>query len=139
MRKFLTVLLVVVGGSALAACSASGSSSSSMGAMGGSKEAANAPVVKGAREIRLRGTSFDFDQKTINVSANEEVTIAFTATDAEHDVTVEGVKGVGHIVHAQKGKTARGGLKIPTPGTYTFYCSVSGHRKAGMTGQLIVT
>ncbi len=139
MRKFLTVLFVGVAASALAACSSGGSSSSSMGSMGGSKEAANASVVKGAREIRLRGTSFAFNQKAINVSANEQVTIVFTATDAEHDVTVEGVQGVGHIVHAQKGETARGGLKIAAPGTYNFYCSVSGHRKAGMTGQLVVT
>ena len=138
MRKFLTVLFVGVAASALAACS-SGGSNSSMGSMSGSKEAANAPVTKGAREIRVDGTSFDFNQKTINLAANEDVTIVFTATDAEHDVTVEGVQGVGHIVHAQQGKTARGGLKISSPGTYTFYCSVSGHRKAGMVGQLVVT
>ena len=138
MRKFLTALLVAVGGSALAACS-SGGSGSSMGSMSGSKEAANAPVIKGAREIRLDGTSFDFNQKTINLAANENVTIVFTATDAEHDVTLERAAGVGHIVHAQKGMTARGGLKISAPGAYNFYCSVSGHRKAGMTGQLIVT
>lgn len=138
MRKILTVVLVAVGGSALAACSSSGSGSS-MGSMSGSKEAANAPVMKGAREIRLDGTSFDFNQKTINLAANEEVTIVFTSTDAEHDVTVEGVQGVGHVVHAQKGMTARGGLKISAPGAYNFYCSVSGHRKAGMTGQLVVT
>ena len=138
MRKFLTVLFVGVAASALAACS-SGGSNSSMGSMSGSKEAANASVTKGAREIRVDGTSFDFNQKTINLAANEDVTIVFTATDAEHDVTVEGVQGVGHIVHAQQGKTARGGLKISSPGTYTFYCSVSGHRKAGMVGQLVVT
>ena len=138
MRKFFTVVLVVVAASALTACS-SGGSSSSMGSMSGSKEAANAPVMKGAREIRLDGRSFDFNQKTINLTANEEVAIVFTATDAEHDVTVEGVQAGGHIVHAQQGKTARGGLKISAPGTYTFYCSVSGHRKAGMTGHLVVT
>ncbi len=138
MRKFLSVLSVGIAASAFAACS-SGGGSSSMGSMSGSKEAANTPVMKGAREIRLSGTSFDFNRKTINLAANEEATIVFTATDAEHDVTVEGAKGVGHIVHAQKGMTARGGLKISAPGTYAFYCSVSGHRKAGMTGQLIVT
>ncbi len=138
MGKFLTVLLVAVSCSALAACS-SGAGRSSMRSMSAAKEAANAPVMKGAREIRLDGTSFDFNQKTIDLAANEDVTIVFTATDAEHDVTVEGVQGAGHIVHAQQGRTARGGLKISTPGTYAFYCSVSGHRKAGMTGRLVVT
>ncbi len=110
-----------------------------MHSMTGSSTEANARVRAGAREISIRGTSFDFTPKDIKISANENVTIAFTASDAEHDVTVEGVPGVGHIVHAQQGKTARGGLKISAPGTYTFYCSVSGHRKAGMVGTVTVS
>ena len=135
MRKLLTVVLVGVAGSALAACS-TGGSGSSMGSMHGSNESPNAPVVKGGREIRVSGSSFRFNPKTINIATNENVTIVFTATDAEHDVTIE---KFGHIVHAQKGMTARGGLKISAPGRYTYYCSVSGHRAAGMTGELIVS
>ena len=129
----LAVVLAVV----VAACGSS--RGASMHPMMESSGEANAPVRAGAREISIRGTSFDFTPKDIKISANENVTIAFTASDAEHDVTVEGVPGVGHIVHAQQGKTARGGLKISAPGTYTFYCSVSGHRKAGMVGTVTVS
>ncbi len=109
-----------------------------MHSMRGSGGDANAAVRAGAREISIRGTSFAFSPKAINIAANENVTIVLTATDAEHDVTIEGAAGIGHIVHAQAGKTARGGLKIAAPGTYTFFCSVSGHRKAGMVGTVTV-
>ena len=135
MRKFLTVVLVGVAGSALAACS-TGGSGSSMGSMHGSNESANAPVVKGGREIRVSGSSFRFNPKTINIATNENVTIVLTSTDAEHDVTID---KFGHVVHADKDETARGGLNIATPGTYAMYCSVSGHRQAGMTGQVVVS
>ena len=84
----------------------------------------------------VRATSFRFTPKTIEIGAGEKVAVVLTATDVEHDFTVE---GGDHVVHAQGGKTAKGGLTIDEPGTYTFYCSVSGHRQAGMTGTLVVS
>jgi uncharacterized cupredoxin-like copper-binding protein len=30
-------------------------------------------------------------------------------------------------------------LKVDKPGTYQFYCSVSGHKDAGMKGELTVS
>ena len=46
---------------------------------------------------------------------------------------------VGHVVHAKAGKTAMGGLRIDEPGTYRFWCTEKGHKKAGMTGTITVT
>ncbi len=56
----------------------------------------------------------------------------------EHNVTVaEGAKVLGST------PTFSGGTKALTlklkPGTYTFFCSVPGHRQAGMEGTLTVS
>lgn len=128
MRKIAAAVLIAWVGALLAACG-----SHSMGSMHSSSD--NAPVVKGAREIAVRAKSFEFTPKRLAVSAGEEVTIELTSTDIEHDVTVE---GVGHVVHAGGSQTERGGLKIEKAGSYTFYCSISGHRAAGMEGTIVV-
>ena len=125
----LVVAVLASGWVLLAACG-SGSHMDSMHSSGSD----NAPVVSGASEIAVRGTSFKFSPKTIEVSASENVTIALTSADIEHDIPV---KGIGHIVHAAGGETEKGGLKIDEPGTYDFYCSIPGHRGAGMKGTII--
>ena len=66
------------------------------------------------------------------------VSIEFSnASPVEHNVTVEiGKKDLGAT------PTFVGGTRTLTlnlkPGTYTFYCSVPGHRQAGMEGKLKV-
>ena len=94
------------------------------------------PTVAGAREIAIRGEAYTFTPMSLAVGAGEDVTIALSAGDIAHDLFVE---GVGHIVHAKAGKTAMGGLRIDTPGTYDVRCTVKGHKKAGMTGTITVT
>jgi plastocyanin len=67
------------------------------------------------------------------------VTIAFTnSSPAEHNLTVaQGSKVLGATPTFMSGaKTLTLALK---PGTYTFYCSVPGHRQAGMEGTLTVS
>ena len=108
--------------------------SGDMGDMGHGGEA-NTPMVDGAREIEVTATSFAFDPDEITVAAGEDVTIVLTADDILHDFTLENAEG--HIA-ADAGETASGGLRIDEPGTYIFYCSVEGHREAGMEGTLIV-
>lgn len=122
----------------LAACSSGShgsmhSDSDSM--MGGSSAMENQPVARGARKVPVRATSFRFTPKRIELAAGEKVAIVLSSTDVEHDLTVE---GGDHVVHAKGGETETGGLSIKKPGTYTFYCSVSGHRQAGMSGTLVV-
>ena len=96
----------------------------------------NCPTVKGARVIRVTGDRFQFSPKNITVAAGEDVTIRLSSDDIAHDFYV---KGIGHVVHAKAGQTARGGLRIEEPGTYKFWCTVANHKKAGMTGRITVT
>lgn len=43
-----------------------------------------------------------------------------------------------HLVHAEGGDEASTTLTVDQPGTYTLYCSVPGHREAGMEATLEV-
>ena len=54
-----------------------------------------------------------------------------------HDIAITGggVNQIGHIVSNGGVSTVMASLK---PGKYTFYCSVPGHRQAGMVGTLTV-
>jgi plastocyanin len=95
----------------------------------------NAPTVPGAREIQVRAKSFEFTPDEITLAAGEDVTIALRSTDVLHDFVV---KGEGHVVSAKAKKTKRGGIRVDEPGTYRFWCSVPGHRSAGMRGTIVV-
>jgi plastocyanin len=68
-----------------------------------------------------------------------KVTIDFAnSSPLSHNVTVESSSGsvVGSTPTFQGGtKTVSLNLK---PGTYKFFCSVPGHRQAGMQGTLVV-
>jgi plastocyanin len=96
----------------------------------------NRPVEQGARRIPISGDDFAFRPDAIEVSAGEKVALVLTAADIEHDIFV---RRVGHIVHADAKKTARGGLRIKKAGTYKFWCTVAGHKAQGMTGTITVT
>jgi plastocyanin len=79
-----------------------------------------------------------YDTKSLTASAGK-VTVDFT-NDAPltHNVTIE--SSAGKVVGATP--TFSGGSKTVSldlkPGTYKFFCSVPGHRAAGMEGTLTV-
>jgi plastocyanin len=79
-----------------------------------------------------------FSTKQLSAKAGS-VTIKFTnAATLEHNLTIaEGTKLLGATPTFVTGsRTLTLTLK---PGTYTFYCSVPGHRQGGMEGTLSVT
>ncbi len=77
--------------------------------------------------------------KTSLTTNSGKVSIAFTnMAPVEHNVTVESSSGE----HVGATPTFKGGSKTLSlnlkPGTYKFFCSVPGHRMAGMEGTLTV-
>jgi plastocyanin len=79
-----------------------------------------------------------YDTKQLSAKAGS-VTIDFSnASPVEHDVAIaKGTSVVGQTpVFTGGAKTLKITLK---PGTYTFYCTVPGHRQAGMEGTLTVS
>jgi plastocyanin len=84
------------------------------------------------------GGQLSYDARQLSAKAGT-VTITFSnPAPLEHNVTiVEGSKVLGATpTFVSATKTLKLKLK---PGTYTFYCSVPGHRQAGMEGTLNVS
>jgi plastocyanin len=78
-----------------------------------------------------------YDKKSLTAKAGQ-VTIDFTNdSQVPHNVTIEqGDTEAGATETIQGSKTSKAfTLKA---GSYTFYCSVGQHKKAGMTGTLTV-
>ncbi len=92
---------------------------------------------------------------TISVSADPGGQLAYTETELtaaagddtiefdnpasiDHDVRIEDADGndIGGTDTVSGGSTS--GTVTLEPGTYTFFCSVDGHRDAGMEGTLTV-
>ena len=84
------------------------------------------------------GSSLSFDQKTANATAGN-VTIDFDNKQGlQHDVAVEDSSG---NIQGQTDLVSDGTASTTVslkPGTYTFFCTVPGHREAGMEGTLTV-
>jgi plastocyanin len=109
------------------------------GAMhGGTTEHSAGQVDPGARVIEVQAKEFKFEPAALRVDAGEQFTVKLTNTGVlEHDFTVEGHEDLG-AAHAQPGKDASNTFKFDEPGDYTSYCSIPGHRQAGMEGKVII-
>jgi cytochrome c oxidase subunit 2 len=154
MRRSTTLFLVLVATSSLllAACGDTADTTSADmpmsdsgmdGAMGGGMghdgamgHNESSPVADGARRIEVTATSFEFDPDEITVTAGEDVAIVLSSADLLHDFTIDELDA--HVA-ADADETNEGGLHAPDePGRYSFYCTVAGHRAAGMEGTLVV-
>lgn len=93
------------------------------------------PVAAGARRIDVSADALSFDPAEIRVAVGEDIAVALTSADMLHDFTVDDLEA---HVPAEAGETVEGGFQATQPGNYSFYCSVEGHREAGMEGTLIV-
>jgi plastocyanin len=137
---------------ALAGCGSSSNSSSSS-----PSPAAEAPTTSsaststpapapasesgGAEKVSLQANSegqLEYDTKSLSAKAGK-VSVDFTnSSSLPHNVTIE--SSSGENVGATP--TFTGGSKSVSvnlkPGTYKFFCSVPGHRQAGMEGTLTV-
>lgn len=120
------------------------------------------PPAAPSTDLAVTGTNrLRFEPEAFTVPAGEEVTLTFAAQGAvEHDFVVEDAADAGmaeggdaahdghddghaaggdlHVAQADPGQTTTATFQIDEPGTYTGYCSVPGHRQAGMLATLTV-
>jgi plastocyanin len=100
----------------------------------------NAPAPKTGQTLKLNadpnnGLAFNTDQLSATAG---HVTITMTnPAEIEHNVALEGngVSEQGPTIGKGGASEVEADLK---PGTYTYYCSVPGHREQGMEGTLTV-
>ena len=120
---------LALGALALGGCGSAGSSAAGFGSTGPSTS------VGPGGQLEVVATSFSFKPKTITVKVGDAPTLVLVSKDLPHDFTVS---ELGIQVHTDGGHTVRKTVAFDKPGTYTFFCSISGHREAGMTGTLTV-
>ena len=147
MKKLLAFAVLALAALALVACGSSSDSSSSTAETSGESQAEQGA----AKEESASGGS----ASTLKFEADPNGELAYTTTSATakagkvtvdfdnpqaltHDVAIESASGeeVGATeLIAEGSDSTTVDLK---PGTYTYFCTVPGHREAGMEGTLTV-
>ncbi len=111
-------------------------------------------------EISLQATDFAYSAPSITVPAGQPVTLTMhNAGAVEHDFVIEKINvtdvqasdsdasahhQMGNMpeydlhISASSGETETLEFTALEPGTYQIFCSVEGHKEAGMIGELIV-
>jgi uncharacterized cupredoxin-like copper-binding protein len=99
--------------------------------------AAGSPAASGAMAtVTLEARDLSFAPKALEVAADRPFELTMhNAGVIAHNVTID-APGVQLVV--VQGRTGSVVVEGMAPGTYPFYCSVSGHRTAGMEGTLTV-
>lgn len=115
---------------------------------------------KESADVTIVAESTLFEPDEITIPAGEEVTVRLENRDPdEHDLQVDGldvevISGGASVdehgsdehdgdadliaIHTQGDETEMITFIVETPGTYEFYCTITGHKEAGMVGTLTV-
>lgn len=108
----------------------------SLGGCGGGDGADEGlPAVRGpaAATLEVTGTEFRYDPHALAVVAGDVPVVLHNAGKVIHDLRLEGEPAL--IAEAPPSGTGTTTWSI-APGRYRMYCSISGHRAAGMVGVL---
>lgn len=147
MKKLAVAFALVLASFALVACGGSSSSSSSETSSpettsessgGGAQAEGGSAGSASTLDIEAASSGLAYASTTATAKAGK-VTVDFTNPQPiPHDVAIESSDGK---VIGQTETTAEGSDSTEVelePGTYTFFCTVPGHRDAGMEGTLTV-
>jgi plastocyanin len=147
VKKLAALLLLALASAALVACGGGDDTTTTSAAEGGKAN----PAPESGKEA----TGGEGGGATLSFEADPGGDLAYTATSASteagevtidfknpqsltHDVAIEDSSGetIAETEEIGQGETSTAAnLK---PGKYTFYCTVPGHREAGMEGTLTV-
>src|SRR5438552_4355742 len=95
-----------------------------------------APVTAPPANVAISASEFRFSPNSLQVAVGQRVTLTLQNTGVvEHDVTIP---STGFSLLARAGQTATGDFTFDKPGVFDFFCSIPGHKDAGMKGSLMV-
>jgi plastocyanin len=126
---FRTTIAASVLALVLAACGGGGDTADG-GADGALTAEGGAVTIQGLDTLKYSATEIIAQPGTLEVTLECEPAV-------NHDFVIEEL-GDEVVVECAAGETATGTTSELEPGTYTYYCSVPGHRAAGMEGTLTV-
>jgi uncharacterized cupredoxin-like copper-binding protein len=143
MKKALALLLALTAATALVACGSSSDTSSTEASESSAPATSTPPPSESAKATALKfevepGSALAYTEKSATAKAGTVNIELNNPQQLSHDVAIEDSSGkiVGETELVSDGTaTATADLK---PGTYTFFCTVPGHREAGMEGTLTV-
>jgi plastocyanin len=163
MKKLAAMLVLLIAALVLVACGGGSNSSTSEGTSpaAGAAEEAEEKAEEAGEEAEEKGEELEKEAEgaaggaSVEIEANPEGNLEFTTKSASakagkvtvdftnespvpHDVAIESESGetLGKTEIISEGSDSTTvNLK---PGTYHFYCTVPGHRDAGMEGTLTV-
>jgi plastocyanin len=109
-----------------------GSGYSYSGQTGGSSSSTSgSSTSSGVKEFTIHGYAYGYSPSTIEVNKGDVVKITFISDDILHNLSIEGYNIATNSV-------ANGQSTTNMAGTFVYYCSIPGHKDAGMVGTLIV-
>lgn len=88
-----------------------------------------------AQTVSVKAFSFGFSPSTIKLTKDQRVTLELTSLDVAHTFTVD---NLGIDMKVQGGETISIEYVPKEVGEFEFYCSVPGHKEAGMVGTIMV-
>lgn len=160
MKKLIALFALLLAAVALVACGGGSSTNEETGAVAGAAQEAEEKAEEAGEEAEGKAEEVEKEAEgasggTVKVEADPSGNLAFTSekitakagkdtidftneSPVPHDVVIEDENGKelgGTEITSEGTETAEVELK---PGTYTFFCSVPGHREAGMEGTLTV-
>jgi plastocyanin len=125
-------LVLAAGIAAAALLAACGGQDVSTGKVPG--KAGGTPVA-GAEAIAVQAKNYAFSPDHLTVRKGQEVALQLVSEDSGHDFAVD---GLGRVADVGGGEHDTERLRIDKPGRYTFFCTIPGHRDAGMEGTIVV-
>ena len=157
VRVALGAIIGIVAAAALACGgdASDGTSGHDMNDMQGMNDtSATATAADVTVEVKAQALRYVPDQISIPMGKTVKVRLV-NGDPTEHDLMVEGLSvevvgdtsmAGGHMsgssdtlaVHTLANGTAEVVVRTGQPGTYVFYCTIQGHRSAGMEGTLVV-